>query len=294
MAAQLTAGVRQPRGIARRLRHHQQRDTLHAGAGDHDRAASHFALALVHPMQVSHPDGAVLVRDQHLPGHGIMEHRDAAALLGGDDVHVRRVVLGDDVAARHAVAAEVARRTRVHRHRERGLAHVHDPGAERGGGTFQNLVAALEWNRRKEGSVGQIFQAVAVAADTDLALDLLVVGRDVLVGDRPVLAGAVVGAPLEIALAEPERHGIPQHGLAADAAAALGIEAFLARAHRRNLPGGKLERQRVGVEVGPGIHAWTALDQRDAHALTREVRRERAAARTGADNDDVEDGGLHR
>ena len=148
--------------------------------------------------------------------------------------------------------------------------------AERSRRALQDLVAALERHRRQELPSGQIFEAVAVAADADLALDRVVVGRDVLVVDRPVLAGAVEGASLEVPLAEAERHRVPQHRLAADAAAALGIEAGLAGPHRRNLTVGEVERQRVRVEVGPRVDARTAFDERHRHALSREVRRQRA------------------
>ena len=157
----------------------------------------------------------------------------------------------------------------------------------------QDLVAALQRDRRQEYAVGQILEPVAVAADADFALDRVVVGRDVLVVDRPVLAGAFERAPLEVPLAEPQRDGVPEHRLAADAAAALRIEPGLARPHRRNLAGGEVERHRVRVEVGARVHARTALDDRDPHAAPGEVRGERAARRAGADDDDVEDVGLH-
>ena len=45
-------------------------------------------------------------------------------------------------------------------------------------------------DRRQEHAVGQILETVEIAADADFPLDRLVVGRDVLVVDGPVLAGA--------------------------------------------------------------------------------------------------------
>ena len=47
------------------------------------------------------------------------------------------------------------------------------------------------------------------------------------------------------------------------------------------------------VEVGARVHARTALDDRDLHAAAGEVRGERASGGAGADDDDVEDVGLH-
>ena len=165
--------------------------------------------------------------------------------------------------------------------------------AERPRRPLQDLVAALQRDRRQEHAVGQILEAVEVAADADFPLDRLVVRRDVLVVDRPVLAGAVVGPSLEVALAEPQRDRVPQHRLAADAAAAFRIEPRLAGPHRRDLAVGKVERHRMGVEVGARVHARTAFDDGHAHAAAGEVRGERAAGRTGADDDDVEELALH-
>ncbi len=126
-----------------------------------------------------------------------------------------------------------------------------------------------------------------------LPLDRVVVGRDVLVVDRPVFARALERAALEVPLAEAQRDRVPQHRLAADAAAAFRIEPGLARPHRRNLAGGEVERHRVRVEVGARVDARTALDDRDPHAAAREVRGQRASRRAGPDDDDVEDVGLH-
>ena len=124
VAAELTARVRQPVRIAPRLRHHQQRDALHAGARHHHRPAADLPLALVHAVNVADAGRAVLVRHQHLADDAVGEHRDVAALLGRRDVHVRRVVLRDHIAAGHAVAAEVAGGPRLGRHRQRRLPHV--------------------------------------------------------------------------------------------------------------------------------------------------------------------------
>jgi len=171
-----------------------------------------------------------------------------------------------------------------------------------GGGTIpdglnnpalHDQIAAFHRHRRQEDAVGQIFEVVEVPADTDFALDRVVVRREVRVVDRPVFAGALERPPLEIALAEAERHGVPQHGLPAHAAGALGIEAGLAGPHGGYVPVRVVERHRVGIEVGPRVHARPAFHDRDARAAPGEMRGERAAARARSHDHDIEFGPLH-
>ena len=233
--AKLAAGVRQPVRVAAGRGHHQQRDALDARARHHHRAAPHFPLSLVHAVQIADARRAVLVRHEHLADDAVVKHRDAPGLLGRGDVDVCRVVLRDHITSGHAVAAEVTRRARVGRHGERGFPDMDQVRAERSRRALQDLVAALQRDRRQEHAVGQILETVEIAADADFALDRVVIGCDVLVVDGPVLAGAFERAALEVPLAEPQRDRIPQHRLAADAAAAFRIEPDLAGPHRRNL-----------------------------------------------------------
>ena len=203
-------------------------DALHAGAGDDDARPRTSPSALVYAVEVADAGGAILVRDQHLAHDRVGNTVTRPVFSAG--------TMWTSAELYFATTSQPA--MQLPQKWQAGRAFIGTDSvalrtwttarAELRGGALHNLVAALDRNRRKELAVGQVLEAVAVAADTDLALDPVVVRRDVLVVDRPVLAGAVEGAPLEIALAEPKRHGIPQHGLAADAAAALGVEAFLA------------------------------------------------------------------
>ena len=241
-------------------------------------------------MQIAHAGGAVLVRHDHFADDAVGEDGD----LAGSSRPAR--------CGRRRSCTSRRRRSRPCSCRRSGtpagclvgdgqrrLADVDQRRAERRRGALQDLVAALHRHRRQELAVRQILEAVAVAADADFALDRVVVGRQVLVVDRPVLAGAFERAPLEVALAEPQRHGIPQHRLAADAAAALRVEPFLARPHRRDLRLGKSNGIAWVLKSVRVFDARAALDDGDADAAAREVRGQRAAGGAGADDDDVED-----
>jgi hypothetical protein len=170
---------------------------------------------------------------------------------------------------------------------------MNDTRAERPCRALQDLVAAFQGDRWQEHAVGQILEAVQVAADPDLPLDRVVVRRDVLVVDGPVLAGAFKRAALEVSLAQPKRDRIPQHGLAADPATPLRVEPGLAGSHRRNLTGGEVERHRMRVEVRARVHARTALDNSHPDTAARKVRGEDASGGTRPDDDNVEDVVLH-
>ena len=89
-------------------------------------------------------------------------------------------------------------------------------------------VGAFHGHGRKKDAVGQIFQMVKIAADAHFALDAIIVRLHVGVIERPVFACAIVLAAFEIALAEAQGDGVPQHGFAAQAAAAFAIESRLA------------------------------------------------------------------
>ncbi len=63
-------------------------------------------------------------------------------------------------------------------------------------------------------------QVLLVAGDAEVEVDLVVVGLDVGVGDRPVFAEAIVGLALEVVVGEPQRQAPPDIGLAAEQARA--------------------------------------------------------------------------
>src|SRR5213075_1654996 len=140
------------------------------------------------------------------------------------------------------------------------LANMDDLDAQLSRAALHQDVAALHWHRRQEDTVGQIFQTIIVAAHAHFPFDLLVIRRQVLVVDRPVIAGALERVALEITLAETPGHGIPQHGLAAESARTLRVETRFAGLHRRNVSAGKLERHSVSIEVCACVYLGSTLD----------------------------------
>ena len=80
-------------------------------------------------------------------------------------------------------------------------------------------------------------------------------------------------------MAQPERHGIPGHGLAADAARAFGLEPGHARPHGRDVAQGKFVGHAVGVEGGMGVDFRSAFEHDDIDTEMRQVGGKRAAGR---------------
>ena len=60
------------------------------------------------------------------------------------------------------------------------------------------LLAAIELQRPLEDAVGQVRDVLLRARDAEQRVDLVVVGRDVGIADRPVLAEPVVALRLEV------------------------------------------------------------------------------------------------
>ena len=86
-------------------------------------------------------------------------------------------------------------------------------------------LGAAHRHRGMELAVGQFRDVFRLAGDADVVLDQLVVGDQILVAERPVLAVPVKGLALQILLAEPIALPAPDVGAAADhAGAALPAE----------------------------------------------------------------------
>src|SRR5207237_7782188 len=115
-----------------------------------------------------------------------------------------------------ALAAVVARRPAVERSRQ-----DREPGRNAGdvqpvrGLLDQQLVAARPW-RRQEHAVRLVGEGLLAAEDAGQPVGLVIVGRDVLVGDGPDVAQAVAALAREIVWSEAERDPAPVVGTTSD------------------------------------------------------------------------------
>ncbi len=137
--------------------------------------------------------------------------------------------------------------------------------AERRHVLFAVEFRGAEGRRRLEHAVRgtrRVLEAVVVAVDADEHLDLVVVRRDLLVGERPVETEAVAALRLEIVRAVAQRDAAPVVGAAAEHARAPPFELF-----------GRVVR---GVGVRLARHLPATVDGR-VMKTERLVRRTRAA-----------------
>src|ERR1700733_6976865 len=285
--SQLAARVSQTIRIQSRSRHEKQRHALDASAGDYHAAPSYLALLQSMAVEESHAGGAVFRRDHDLPHDRIMADIETPGLQRQSHVHVVGVIFRRDVTTRHTVAAIVAGRTGWRRNGGRRLAHVNDFDSQPFRPSFYQQIAQLHGDRRQKDPIRQIFEVIRVSANAHLTLDAVVVRSHVRIINRPVLTSPIDGAPLEVAMAEPPCHGVPQHGLAADTPRPLRVESFDPRPHGRDMPVRKIERHPMRIECGPRVDPWPAFDNHHVHAALRQVGRQRTTGRTGADDTNI-------
>ena len=155
------------------------------------------------------------------------------------------------------------------------------------GAALHQQIAALHRDRREKDTIGQILQVIEIAANPYFAFYPFIVRRQIAIVNRPVLARSVVIFASKIALAIAPGDCIPKHGLAADASRALGVEAGFAGLHGGDVAAGKLERHRVGVEVGVGVDLRSAFDQSHVDAAPGKMSGKRATRRARSDNHDI-------
>ena len=183
----------------------------------------------------------------------------------------------------------------------------------------KHLFAAVQLHRGQEVSIRQVWQAVSRAADADELLGFVVVRRELLIADRPVVAEPVVRCGFEIEIRESVRHPAPVKRFTADDScphpeerlARLGgvwvfgvFDVELAA----ELAGGRLHplvlvfptrsaeaaihrfvRPAMRAEIAFGIHGRAGFEDEHFHAALGEFLRGHAAGSSRADDDCVVD-----
>src|SRR5258708_6852785 len=144
---------------------------------------------------------------------------------GGVEIRVRH-------AAAFAGAAEVARTAAVERLGEIGAARGHDRAAE----FFFDAIAkerflASERNRWLKLAVGKMLETFGAAGDANVFFDEIVVGLNVFVTERPILAVTVKRSRLEIPIAKAQADAAPNVGAAPGHAQAAHPVERLVRGH---------------------------------------------------------------
>src|SRR5206468_11108888 len=178
--------------------HEKQCDRLHAGAGNNDGARLNRALPQSLAAQIANAIDAVFRTKSDFAHHGVVHDGQFVVQGGGSEMNVGGIVFRDDIAARHAVAAVVAGGSAGLASRQRCLADVNYLNAQAGRAALDDPVRAAHRHGRQKDTVGEIFQVICISANTDLSLDLVVVGRKIGVIQGPIFSRPFECVALEI------------------------------------------------------------------------------------------------
>ena len=204
-------------------------------------------------------------------------------------MNVGGIVFRDDIAARHAVAAVVAGGPASLASRQRCLADVNYLNAQAGRAALDDPVRAAHRHGRQKDTVGEIFQVICISANTDLSLDLVVVGRKIGVIQRPIFSRPFECVALEIPVAQPPGYGVPEERFPADTARPLVFESRDTRHHHRHFPILEIERHGVGRKGGARIDLGPTLDDDHVETARGQPRGQDTARRSRSHDAHVKD-----
>ena len=225
VVAEVAAGVAQALRVPSRAREQQDARGLEGGRPQDHGLGLHFVALARLRVGERHPRG--LARggvDHHLAHHRVRAQGETARVLRGIDETGGRIEGGVDVAApRAAVAGPSAKASAA------VLVVLQAVGGDPGAIGGEHAVRALhrlpqhhlrrvESRRALELAVGQVREALGVAGDAEVEVDLVVVGGDVGVGDGPVFAEAVAALRLEVVVGKTQGQPAPDVRLASQAA----------------------------------------------------------------------------
>lgn len=316
VAADLSGRIGDARGEPGRLRIQQQARGLAGAGGHHDGAAADLLLGASGFVDVGDGgDFAGAVGDQ-LTGHRAGEDGQLAGLHGGEDHGLARGERRGRLATAPALAAIMAGGAAVQRLGQHGHARGNARDIQFLAGLLDQDFMDARRNGRKEVAIGGAADALLRAGHADEAFGLVVVGRDLIVGDGPISAETVGGVGLEVVIRKTERNAAVVIGAAADDAGTEPLE-FIAVRYRVGLAFdvpvsiGRAEiaplltseivfgvgtgaavvhlvGQDVLLEILGGIEHGARFEKGDADAEIGEYFDGSAAAGAGADYYDVE------
>ena len=118
---------------------------------------------------------------------------------------------------------------------------------------LDQVFVAAEGRRGLEDAVRQVRQTFACASNADEAFYAVVIGRDILVVDRPIVSRAIETAGFEVVRRKTERLASPNVGSPSDETGAIPVK-LLPSCHRV-----RLARQIGASQVGPELAAAELL-----------------------------------
>src|SRR6266852_3984144 len=291
----------------------QQETRGFAGAGGHDDGARVDALFRARRfVNVGDGFGFAFLVDENFAGHRAGNQRQFARF------HCRRKqnltgaeIRGRDAAAA-ALAAVMARQSPVERARNDGEARGNADDVELVASLLDHQFGAAGFGRRQEDAVGGAGDIFFRSEHADVGIHFVVIRREILVSDGPIVAETIARGGFEIDGSEAQRDAAPVIGAAADDAGTkpleiragsggVGLAFDLPRAIRREkftevfarlaADAGAAVRQIVRpqehLEILVRSDVRPGFEEHAVQAALGENLRGHASARTGADNANV-------
>ena len=216
IAANHAGGIRQAIGEQRRLRIQQQPRGFAGARGNDERPRVNAFLATRRLVDVGDRRDLAVFADDEFAGHCAGDQREASGLLRGRNHDLARTEVRSRDASPSALRAVVAGGTSIVGLGQDRQPRRHAKNVQMVARLLDDGLSAARLGRRQEDSVGRAGNVLFRSEDSDVGLDLVVVGRDVVVADRPIVAHAVVGANFEIYRRHAQRDASPVIGAAAD------------------------------------------------------------------------------
>ena len=299
---------------ARRLRVEQQPRGFAGARRQHHDPPAHVILAAGGLVDVADAARQAGLVNGDFARHGVGGDRQASGRERRRQQYRGRREIGMRGTAAPALAAVMTRRPAVQRLRQDREPDRDAPDVQALRGLLDQQLVAARLRRRLEDAVRIVGQPFIRSEEADVSVDAVVVGLEVVVGDRPVVAEAVEALASEIVRPEAERNAAPVIGAAAEHARAEPVESIAGRRRvwltfeRPAAPAGvelaelalgnrqasprRLVRPRHHLRVAARVEHHAGFEHQDVRAGFGQHLRGHAAARARANDDNVVNGAI--
>src|SRR5712692_387952 len=284
-----------------------------AGAGGNDDGARVHALFRERGfVDVGDAFGLAVFVDEDFAGHRAGDERELSGFHGGRKQDLAGTEVGRGDAAAAALAAVVTGQAAVQRTSDDGEARRYADDVELVAGFLDDQFGAARLGWREEDAIGRTGHVFFGSENADVGFHFVVIRREILVGDGPIVAEAIARAGFEVNGGKPQRDAPPVVGAPSDDAGAKPLKIGAGRGSVRLAVDGpravggqklaeiiarvtsdsraavrKFVRPRQHLEIFCGIYVRASFQQDAVEAALGENLCGHAAARAGANDADV-------
>src|SRR2546430_11135987 len=243
----------------------QQEARGFAGACSHDNRARVYALFRTRRfINIGDALGSAVFADKNLAGHRPGNQRQLPRFHGRREQDLAGAEIRRGGAAAPALAAVVTWQPAIHRFRQNREPRRNASNVELVTRFLDQDVRTARLRRREKNTIGCARNIFFRSKYANVSFGFVVIGREVFVGNRPVVAETVARAGFEVDGSKPQGNAAPMIGTATDDARAEPLEIC---ARRRgiglaiNLPGPVGREELAEILPRCSAHAGAAVRQ---------------------------------